>query len=375
VGSLKVNKTIAFGMIVFGVIVCVVGLDSKESAAQTRPASTQGIARAKEMTLDLGDKLTLKLVQIPAGKFLMGSPETEEDRYDDEDQHEVTISRAFYMGVTDVTVDQFAAFAKAFAKDSGYRTEAERAGSTIGMKFMDGKAVLAEANGCSWRNPSIEQKGDHPVVQVSWNDAEAFCDWLSKKSGKTVALPTEAQWEYARRAGTKTKYTWGDNPDDGKGLANCADQAFKRKFPNQVDQSYFNWEDSFVFTSPVASFKPNAFGLYDMDGNVMQWCQDRWGLYPKGPATDPTGAVTGDKRVLRGGSWSFGPRNCRAAYRGSIRPEYRTDSYGFRVVVAFGAHRFSCSGRRWPEGVVVVIAVPQRAAIALSRRFLGVPCV
>jgi formylglycine-generating enzyme required for sulfatase activity len=274
----------------------------------------------------------MKLVQIPAGKFTMGSPETEKDRFNDEPQHEVTISKPFYMGVTHVTVDQFAAF----VKDSGYKTEAEKDGWTFGFEIKDGKIGFKKMDGCSWRKASFDQKGDHPVVQVSWNDAKAFCDWLSKKSGKTVVLPTEAQWEYACRAGTKTAYPWGDNPDDGKGWANAADQSIKKKIPNQKGWTFFSWDDGYVFTSPVASFKANAFGLYDMNGNAWQWCQDRYGDYEKGAATDPTGAATGALRVLRGGSWIDDPWSCRSAVRGGDAPGSRYDYIGFRVAVAAG---------------------------------------
>jgi len=191
--------------------------------------------------------------------------------------------------------------------------------------------------GASWRNPRFGQKGDHPVVQVSWNDATAFCNWLTKKSGKAVGLPTEAQWEYACRAGTKTAYPWGDNPDDGKGWANCGDQSLQKKLPNAPATSkFFSWDDGFVFTSPVGSFKPNAFGLYDMTGNVWQWCQDRYRDYDKGAATDPTGAVVGSARVLRGGSWVVNPGYCRAACHNRYDAETRGDDDGFRVVAAAG---------------------------------------
>jgi len=169
---------------------------------------------------------------------------------------------------------------------------------------------------------------------VSWNDARAFCDWLSKKTGKTVVLPTEAQWEYACRAGTQTAYPWGDNPDDGKGWANGADQSFKKMFPNApAAAKFFSWDDGFVFTSPVASFKANTFGLYDMIGNALQWCQDRYGDYEKAAATDPTGADTGGLRVLRGGSWSNGPGYCRSAGRRWNPPGARGGGIGFRVAV------------------------------------------
>ena len=146
-------------------------------------------------------------------------------------------------------------------------------------------------------------------------------------------LPTEAQWEYACRAGTKTAYPWGDNPDDGKGWANCADQSLKKKIPNQEHWAFFSWDDNFVFTSPVGSFKANAFGLYDMIGNAWEWCQDRYGDYEKGAATDPTGPDNGVLRVLRGGSWLNGPWLCRSARRCRINPDCRIDYLGFRVVV------------------------------------------
>jgi formylglycine-generating enzyme required for sulfatase activity len=320
-------------------------LGAAATAVRAEPPATQP---AGELTLDLGNDVSMKLALIPPGKFTMGSPESEkrevvkaveaagmdEDAakksFENEVQHEVTISKPFYMGVTHVTVDQFAAF----VKDSGYQTDAEKDGWSIAYEIKNGNLDLKQVNGRSWRNPSFDQKGDHPVVQISWNDAQAFCKWLSKKSGKTVGLPTEAQWEYACRAGTTTAYPWGDNPDDGKGWANCADQSLKKKLPNAPpDWTFFSWDDGFVFTSPVASFKPNAFGLYDMVGNAWEWCQDRYGDYEKGAATDPTGADTGGLRVLRGGCWRADPAFCRSAYRRWNIPDDRSGGGGFRVVV------------------------------------------
>ncbi len=300
----------------------------------TLPAYRDFTVPAKQLILDLGNKVTMKLVLIPAGKFMMGSPETEKDRGQDEVQHEVTINKAFYMGITHVTVDQFAAF----VKDSGYKTEAEKDGYSVGAEILDGKIGFGRVDGCSWRNPSFDQKGDHPVVQVSWNDTKAFCDWLSMKSGKTVQLPTEAQWEYACRAGAKTVYPWGDDPGNGKAWANCADQILKKKLPNlPVEFKFFSWDDGFAFTSPVGSFKGNAFGLYDMIGNAWEWCQDRYGDYDKEAASDPTGEETGARRVLRGGCWFNGPQVCRSAFRLPTAPNWRTDAIGFRVSVVAGA--------------------------------------
>jgi formylglycine-generating enzyme required for sulfatase activity len=315
---MKTTKIIGFANILTGAFWCVL------TAAGAEP-STQP---AKELNLDLGNKVTMKLILIPSGKFTMGSPETEKDRGKDEVQHEVTISKAFYMGVTHVTVDQFAAF----VKDSGYKTDAQKDGWSFGFEIKDGKIEGKKMDGCSWRKPSFDQKGDHPVVQVSWNDAKAFCDWLSKKSGKTVQLPTESRWEYACRAGTKTAYPWGDDPDKGKGWANCADQSLKKKLLNApAVWKFFSWDDGFVFTSPVGSFKANAFGLYDMIGNAWEWCQDRYGDYNKGAATDPMGAVGRDVRVLRGGSWDDFPSSCRSASRPGYSPGSRDYYLGFRV--------------------------------------------
>jgi len=312
------------------IIAAAIFLVATTAAWADSPATEPATQPAKELVLDLGDKVTLRLVLIPAGKFVMGSPATEKYHDDNEVQHEVTISEPYYMGITHVTVDQFAAFVKA----TGYQTDAEKAGQSFGFEIKDGAFDLKTVNGCSWRNPGFKQKGDHPVVQISWNDAQAFCDWLSKRSGKTVMLPTEAQWEYACRAGTTTAYPWGDNPDDGKGWANCADQALKKAVPNApADWTFFNWDDGFVFTSPVKSFKPNQFGLYDMIGNAWQWCSDRYGDYDREAATDPTGPNTGSQHVLRGGSWIIFPKFCRTANRFKDDPDTRDVDDGFRVSV------------------------------------------
>jgi len=342
-GETTILKTT--GIIVSTIVTAVWLFLTTTGTPATLAADAPSTQPAKDLTLDLGDKATLKLVLIPAGKFTMGSPEEEKkaaikqavaggvpedivtDLFKDEVQHEATISKPFHMGITHVTVDQFAAF----VKDSGYKADAEQAGwSDFGVK--DGNVVYHnKVDGISWQNPGFDQKGDHPVVEVSWNDARAFCQWLSKKSGKTVVLPTEAQWEYACRAGTKTAYPWGDNPDDGKGWANCADQSLRKKFRNLM--AIFSWDDDVVFTSPVGSFKANAFGLHDMTGNAWQWCQDRYGNYEKGATSDPTGADTGSLRVLRGGSWRSGPGVCRSATRGRDGTANRGGDIGFRVVV------------------------------------------
>ncbi|MCX5662050.1 MAG: formylglycine-generating enzyme family protein [Planctomycetota bacterium] len=238
------------------------------------PPATQP---AKELTLDLSNKVTLKMVLIPAGKFLMGSPETEKWRLSNEVQHGVTISKSFYMASTPVTQAQW-------------------------------QTVMGN-------NPSLFDGDNLPVEQVSWDDAVAFCKKLSAKEGKTCRLPTEAQWEYACRAGTTTAYNTGD---DEKALAEAG---WYRG--NSDDKPH-----------PVGQKKANAWGLYDMHGNVLQWCSDWYGgYYKKEAATDPTGANTGSDRVLRGGFWKGNTWDCRAAVRARSFPGTRDDRYGFRVVV------------------------------------------
>jgi sulfatase modifying factor 1 len=283
----------------------------------------------KPITNTIGMNLQL----IKPGTFLMGSPKDEEGRYDNEGprQHEVEITQAFYMGVYPVTKGQFAAFAKA----APYTTEAETDGKGVGYNASTKKL---ESGKYSWRVLGFAQADDHPVAEVTWNDAKAFCEWLSKKEGKTYELPTEAEWEYACRAGTKTRFWCGDWDGDLKGNANIADASFKEKNPRA--RGAVAWDDGYAFTSPVGSFKANPWGLYDMHGNVWQWCADGYGPYQEGTIKDPKGADSGLKdkdgiksRVLRGGSWGDAPRDCRSAVRSDGVPAYRLDGSGFRVVL------------------------------------------
>jgi formylglycine-generating enzyme required for sulfatase activity len=278
---------------------------SSSPATQSQPA--------REMKLDLGHGVTLKLAFVPAGKFMMGSPPTERDRNENEGpQREVTISKPFYMGVYEVTREQFGAF----IYDSGYKTDAEK-------------------KGASWRKPGFDQEEDHPVVLVSHNDVVEFCKWLSKKTGSTVLLPTEAQWEYACRAGSKTAYPWGGDPDGGKGWCNAGDQSAKTEDFSPND--WFSWDDGYVYTSAVGKFKANAFGLHDMIGNVAEWCSDWYNrdYYElKGNDRDPTGLASGSNYVVRGAAWDVGKSVCRSAHRDYRGPAGRDWDIGFRITVS-----------------------------------------
>jgi formylglycine-generating enzyme required for sulfatase activity len=218
-----------------------------------------------------------------------------------------------------------------FVNDTGYKTDAEK-GAKPGASGWnpDTKEFGFNEQHC-WRNVGFEQSDEHPVVSVSWNDAVAFCKWLSRKEGKSYRLPTEAEWEYACRAGTTTRYFSGDDPETLGKVGNVGDATAKVKLPNW--KSTIKASDGYVFTSPVGSFHPNAFGLYDMHGNAWQWCSDRYGAeyYAASATDDPTGPDAGDARVFRGGSWFDGPSSARSADRGWSAPGDRDCSAGFRV--------------------------------------------
>jgi len=292
-------------------IVAVTGCVS--NAPSTRPAET------------CTNSLSMRFVRIPAGEFVMGSPPAEPLRSENESPHRVRFSKSFYLGVTHVTVGQFAEFARA----TGYQTAAERQGWANGA-WNQRATNWNRLEGASWKNPGFSQNTNHPVVCVTWQDAAAFCDWLSAKEGRRYRLPTEAEWEYACRAGSRTAYVWGDNPEAGTGWANGADQTAKEVF---TLFPAFNWSDGYLYTSPAASFRPNAWGLYDMLGNALEWCGDWYGPYPQGPVTDPTGAADGKEKVLRGGAFVYGPQRTRCAFRGRNLPEFENFYVGFRILL------------------------------------------
>jgi formylglycine-generating enzyme required for sulfatase activity len=176
-------------------------------------------------------------------------------------------------------------------------------------------------------------RDDQPAVYVSWDDAKAFAKWLSSKSGKQIALPTEAQWEYAARAGTGTVRYWGDDADDACRYANVHDRTSKNKFSNFTWQNH-NCNDGYAGTSPVGSFRSNNFGLYDMLGNVWEWCEDVYDkeAYSKHSRNNPLVLSGGSDRVLRGGSWSSKPWNVRSAYRYRYSASFTLDYLGFRLI-------------------------------------------
>jgi formylglycine-generating enzyme required for sulfatase activity len=248
--------------------------------------------------LDLGNNITLKLAKIPAGTFIMGSPETEKARSTDESpQHEVVISKSFYMGIYPVTQAQY-------------------------------QQIMGENSIASWKGP------DYPVDGVRWDMAVMFCRKMSEKTGKIVRLPTEAEFEYAVRAGTSTRYFYGDDPE----------------YKQMSDYAWY-YRNCKGTTQPIGQKKPNPWGLYDVYSNIWQWCADWYGdTYPNEKQTDPQGPANGEFHVLRSGCWLINHHTMddkvgRMLSRSSLRgtPKYypwgRPDPgpnvvrIGFRIVI------------------------------------------
>jgi formylglycine-generating enzyme required for sulfatase activity len=227
----------------------------------------------------------MEFVLIQPGTFLMGSPESEEGRHHDEILHEVTLTKPYYLQTTPVTQEQW-------------------------------QAVMGD-------NPSYFQGAHLPVERVSWDDVQQFIQRLNQRSEGTYRLPTEAEWEYAARAGTSTPFGIGNGVDIDSTQAN-----FNGKYPYGKNKQGVYRER----TTPVKSFAPNGWGLYDMHGNVCEWVQDWFGEYPEGEETDPQGTQLGCIRVSRGGGWYSYARNARSAIRYLNSPGIRGYYIGFRLV-------------------------------------------
>jgi formylglycine-generating enzyme required for sulfatase activity len=248
---------------------------SEVKAKEAQKQLAKSLKKEVEEKEDLGKDVKLEMVLIPAGKFKMGSPASEKGRRDNETQHEVTLTKPFYMGKYEVTQEQW-------------------------------EAVMGD-------NPSSSKtKGAKlPVTDVSWNDCQDFIKKLNASTKGGYRLPTEAEWEYACRAGTSTAYSYGDN----------------------LSMSDANTHGASI--KAVGSYKPNAFGLYDMHGNVWEWCEDWYGAYSAGavtdPRTDPRGLAPAKRRVLRGGSFYVVESYARSSARNDFTPTVRGNGVGFRL--------------------------------------------
>ena len=233
------------------------------------------------------NSIGMKLVWIPPGDFDMGSDEGISNE-NERPVHPVRISKGFWMGRTEVTRGQY-------------------------------KAVMNARPWSGQKNVNVQESDNYPAEYVRWNDAVNFCRKLSIREGGTYRLPTEAEWEYACRAGTKTAYSFGDSQ------LSLGEYAWFEENAYDIGEEYAH---------PVAQKKPNAFGLYDMHGNVWEWCSDWYNkdCYSNSPNADPMGPDTGSSRVFRGGSWYFKSRNCRSVSRSGFSPMLTFMSSGFRIV-------------------------------------------
>jgi formylglycine-generating enzyme required for sulfatase activity len=260
-----------------------------------------------------------KMVIVPAGHFEMGSSDTEAGRGKDEGPvHHVKVSK-FALGKYEVTRGEFATF----VKSTKYSTGESCATLEEGM--------VEERKG-DWRVLHYNQGVRYPIGCINWNDAQAYAKWLSRKTGKMYRLPTEAEWEYAARAKTSTSRFWGDDANLACEFANTADKTAQELIEGASSWGIHECKDGFDYTSPVGSFKANAFGLNDMLGNAWEWTADSYHEgYAGAPLDSQAWKGDGEKRVLRGGSWNNGPRNVRSAVRNGSIPTRRYSFFGFRV--------------------------------------------
>lgn len=294
--------------------------------------------------------LGMQMVLIPAGEFLMGSegglapwfpgyePQRLRDLADEAPVHRVRLTRAFYMARHEVTVGQFRRFLQA----SGHVPESVADGSG-GYGYNPrydpattrrGDAFEGRDPRYSWQDPGFAQGDDHPVVNVTWNDAQALAAWLSRTEQRRYRLPTEAEWEYACRAGTRSHFHGGDDPASLAATANVFDADAAVHWPAWRAFA-LPTHDGFAFTAPVGQFAPNAFGLHDMHGNVWEWTAD-WHdehYYARSPVDDPPGPAEGTVKVRRGGSWHTWPLYARCAYRNWNSTDTRYTLVGIRLVM------------------------------------------
>lgn len=294
-------------------------------------------SRALAQTCRTGAGQAPTMVVIKPGRFEMGSPNDEEGRSDDEGpRHAVTIPKPFAISRCEITIGQFRQFVEDTDYHQGkvYLTTAERSGK--GCYVWDKEASWQQQSDRNWKNPGFEQVDDHPVVCVSWDDAQAYVKWLSHRTGAAYRLPTEAEWEYAARGGTTTaRYYQDDLQCD---YANGLGQEGK----SIADSGWVLAEcsDGHVYTAPVASYAGNQFGLFDMLGNVWEWTQDCWhGNYNNAPNNGSAWLEkdSGDcgRRVVRGGSWLIYPQYLRSAFRNWFNSVDSFFNLGFRIARDF----------------------------------------
>jgi formylglycine-generating enzyme required for sulfatase activity len=270
------------------------------------------------------------MVVIPTGSFQMGSPASESGRSDAETpQHAVTIATGFAMARSAITVAQFREFVRA----SGYRPDSVKLGGA--SVYDERSGTMRDDNAASWEDDYAGRQAadDLPVVNVSWNDANAYAKWLGQRTGKVYRLPSEAEFEYALRGGTTTRYWWGDGTPQAV-VENLTGSGDHSPSGRRWSHAFRGYRDGYWGPAPVMKFAPNPFGLYDINGNVSEWVADCWhDNYNRAPADGGAWINPGcTARVVRGGSWGSSPDQERSAYRQGVEATVRSGRVGFRVV-------------------------------------------
>jgi formylglycine-generating enzyme required for sulfatase activity len=301
-------------------------LNIVESVLSQHPSSANaaaGAAASRGLFRDCPICPEMKVV--PLGLTHLGSPEREKGRYSDEAPvSERNIEKPFALAVREISVAEF----REFSTVTAYRTEAEQNIDAPGCFTWDrGSGEWSWQVGRDWRQPGYPQGERHPAVCISWNDANAYADWLAKLTGKPYRLPTEAEFEHAARAGSASARFWGDSAEDACLYANVEDIA---SYKEASWREKHDCADHQRFAAATGSYVPNAYGFYDLLGNVGEWSADCW---RPGDFGDAKLAAACSGQAVRGGSWSDGPRQVRAAYRGRLARTARTDHVGFRVAL------------------------------------------
>ena len=271
-----------------------------------------------------------EIVLIEAASFTMGSPTTEIGRDSGETQHPVTLQRGYGIGRCEVTVAEY----RLFIRDTGYKTQGNQ--GTGCRIWSEDKNIWIDEPSAGWESPGFPQNGDHPVVCVSWKDANQYARWLSFKTNSVYRLPSETEWEYAARgtvSGEAFPFHWGEKPNEACEYANGMDLDGKKRFP---DRTTVNCSDGAVYTTPAGQYRSNGFGLRDTAGNVWEWTADCWHSDYAGAPDDgrPWGEENrGDctRRSVRGGGWNYGPLLLRSAYRTWYNADTAHNFLGFRL--------------------------------------------
>lgn len=315
-GMLRLERLEARQLILSLLILCGILLSNAVSRADGKPGT-----RSQDQQIPsrvISTPFPLELVWIPPGRFRMADI-TGSGQADERPLREVEIS-GFWMMRTEVTRGMFARFVEDTGHDTGNRCWVHDRG-------------WSERNGLDWKAPGFVQSDDHPVTCVNWHDAQTFIAWLNRKSGEVFHLPSEAEWEYAARAGSETRYYMGNEPSELCAHANAADKRALEHYPGFAVN---DCDDGYVRTSPVASFAASPWGLYDIYGNVWEWVEDCWRVSYAGAPVDGSAFLEGDcnRRGFRGGGYGDIPDFARSTLRNRGNAAHRKDDIGFRLVVS-----------------------------------------